>query len=294
MLTNTKSRKAILFYLVVFLSFFSCDKIGNETSTGIEDQFLEKASSNTDLSMSQKKNGYTLKCLGRFETLEALGFSPDDATFSPEHGGRLFLSATADAEQGTQKVFEVTLSGKLIRSFDLPVVVPILGYSIARVSSGPKVGHFFLIQYSGGAQVQVWEFDQAFNKVNQFQVDGEGNPGDAIAYNRRTGTLMITDPSPSGGKLIEVTTNGKELTSFPAPGGVNGMTFNETTGTYFGVMGGSMVEFSTSEIIINSYDLSGFGVTMAVGIAYGQGMFFIADEGRENDIGYIYIVQVSK
>ncbi len=282
--------------MIVFLSFFSCDKIGNETTTGIEDQFLEKASSNTDLSLIKGKPGNALEYLGKFETLVAFGFTPDDATFSPLHGGSLFLSAAGPGERG---VFEVTPTGKLIQSFDLPDDIPNFGYNIARVSSGPKVGHFFLIAYSGSPEVQVYEFDQAFKMLKQFPFVGYSDPGDAIAYNKRTQTLVIPDRG-SSPTLFEVTTNGEELTSFRIPD-VVGITFNEQTGTYFGVNGAIMHEFSTSGITINTYDLSLFGVFGAVGIAYGQGKLFIADEGgydpenemEPNDIGFIYIMQVS-
>jgi len=298
MLIRTKFYKTILLYLIVSLFFFSCGKIENENTTSIENQIPEKISTNTDLSMCKKKPGDTLKYLGKFETLVSFGFTPDDVTYSPEHGGRLFLSAVGTGIPYTtpQGVFEVTPKGELIQSFTLPAKVPgiCLGFSIARISNGPKIGHFFLVNWTEGPQTQVWEFDQEFNVLNQFPLAGSGAPSDALAYNPRTKTLVIVDPGPPS-ELIEFTKGGKELNSFQIPN-TWGITFNEKTGTYFSVYRTIINEISASGILLNSYDLSQFGIVGAVGIAYGEGKLYIADTGDNPpySVGLVHIMQVSR
>lgn len=85
----------------------------------------------------------SLQFLGSFETLQHLGFTPEDICYSPQQA-HLFIAAAAEGG-GARGVFEVTLDGELVRSYALPVLEGgYLGFGIDRVSSGPKVGHFFM------------------------------------------------------------------------------------------------------------------------------------------------------
>ncbi len=243
--------------------------------------------------MSQINSGRTLEYLGNFETLVSLGFTPDDVTYSIEKGGTLFISSAGP--EGTQGIYEVSLEGELIQSFPIPLYLG-LGYSIARVSNGPQNGHFFLVRYTSLPETQVYEYDGNFNLLNQFSMVGTVHPGDAVAYDSKAKTLMISDCGDSYCTYFELTTIGEQLNIFQ---GINstGLTFNDKTGTYFGVDGIRMVEFSTSGIAIHIYDLTQFGIYGAVGIAYGNGELFIADEGRgseANSIGIIHILKLMK
>lgn len=290
MLTKTKSYCSIFFCLIVLLIFYSCVKIGNETTAVNEGQFLDETSSTGELAMSQSKSDKALEYLGNFETLVSLGFTPDDVTYSPQHGGTLFISAVGD--DGTQqRVFKVSTEGELIQSF---YILPGLGYSIARVDNGPNNGHFFLIKYTGLPETQVYEYDDNFNLLNQFAMVGSQNLGDDLAYNSKTKSFLSVDGAwETGGFAVEFSTEGEVLSRFPAPI-ITGLTFNDKTGTYFGVTLNRMIEFSTSGITIKTYDLTPFGISGAVGVAYGNKKFYIADEGRDSEVNTIGIIHILK
>jgi hypothetical protein len=227
-----------------------------------------------------------LEFLGSFETLQSLGFTPDDVTYSPQ-GARLMIAASSDSGVGARGVFEVTQDGRLVDSFPLPeLTTGLLGFSIERVSSGPKVGHFFMVEFNGLPTVNVFEFDPNFAVINSFRVTGSASPGDAIAFNPVTRHLVIADGGSN--ELIEVTTSGELVRIIRTPH-ANGLTFNHETGTYF-VASGGLAEMSTDGQLLREFDLTAFGVENAVGIAYGQGKLFIADEGNPpNSRGAIYV-----
>jgi DNA-binding beta-propeller fold protein YncE len=227
-----------------------------------------------------------IELLGSFETLQSLGFTPDGISYSPQ-GGRLMIAASADSGVGARGVFEVTQDGRLIDPFSLPeLTTGLLGFSIERVSSGPKVGHFFMVEFNGLPNVTVYEFDASLAVVNSFPLNGSASPGDGIAFNHLTQHLLIADGGSN--ELIEVTTSGDLVRVIPTVHAA-GLAFNQATGTYFGVSGG-LFELSADGELLRTFDLTVFGVKNAVGIAYGQGKLFIADEGDPpNSGGAIYI-----
>jgi hypothetical protein len=226
-----------------------------------------------------------LELLGSFETLQSLGFTPDDVVFNPA-GGTLFISSAADSvvPASTQGVYEVTQDGLLVQRLSTPPGV-LLGFSITRATSGPGVGNFFMAEFNGSPAVRIFQFDRDFAPVNEFTVSGVASPGDGLAFNHITRTLMLADPGLS--HLIEVTTSGELLRTIPTPGGaVAGLTFNLPTGTYFGVnSGGTMTEFSVDGVVLRQFDLTAYGVKNSVGIASGQGKLFIADEDDPPNTG---------
>lgn len=227
---------------------------------------------------------HQLEFLSSFETLESLGFTPDGVTYSPQ-GARLMIVASADSGVGARGVFEVTQDGMLVDSFPQENVL----FGVTRVTSGPKVNHFFMPEYNGLPTITVFEYDPSFNVVNSFSLTGSASPGDGIAFNHHTQRLVVADGGSN--ELIEVTTTGDFVRIIPLTRHVVGMTFNQTTGTYFTVGNGFVVEeLSTDGELLHSYDLSAFGVKSAVGIASGQSKLFIADEGDPpNTSGTIFI-----
>lgn len=243
-----------------------------------------------------KPKAKALEYLGSFETLNRLGFTPDDICYSPQEA-HLFIGAAADGV-GARGVFELTVDGDLVASYALPDPEGgYLGFGIDRVNSGPKVGHFFLPEYNGTPQVGLYEFDRSFSLLAIYPVVGKIQPGDGIAYNERTRTLFVLDAGfvewgerPS--TMIEVTTNGDMVGTVSIPH-VNGFTFNQQTGTYFGVQSNYMVEFSQSGEPLAWYDMPSMGIGGGVGITSGQGKLFIADEcDPANSGGRVHILKL--
>jgi hypothetical protein len=233
-----------------------------------------------------------LELLGSFETLESLGFTPDDVVFNPARG-TLLISSAADSvvPPSTQGVYEVTQDGALLQHIATPPGV-LLGFSITRATSGPQVGHYFMAEFNGSPSVSIFEFDRDFVPVNEFLVSGVASPGDGLAFNHLTRTLMLVDGGFS--HLVEVTTAGDPIRLIPALGShVVGLTFNQPTGTYLGVdSGGIMREFSTDGDPLRVFDLTVYGIKNSVGIAAGQGKLFIADEDDPpNTGGAIYTLR---
>lgn len=230
-----------------------------------------------------------LEFLGSFETLQSLGFTPDDVAYSPQ-GGRLMIAASADSGAGVRGVFEVTQDGRLVDAFPLPEPSPtvgLMGFSITRVSRGPNVGNFFMVDFNGQPNVTVFEFDPTFAVVNSFPLTGSASPGDAIAYNHLTQNLLV--PDGGSNEMIEITTSGEVVRRFNRNVHANGIAWNQETGTYFIVSGG-LAEMSADGEELRRFDVTSFGVRAAVGIASGQGKLFIADEGEPpNTSGAIYI-----
>ena len=224
-----------------------------------------------------------LELLDSFETLESLGFTPDDVAFNPARG-TLFVSSAADSvvPPSSQGVYEVTQDGVLLQHIATPPDV-LLGFSITRATSGPQVGHYFMTEFNGAPSMRIFEFDRDFAPVNEFSVTGVAAPGDSIAFNHVTRTLMLVDGG--SGHMVEVTTSGDPIRVIPA-GHVAGLTFNQPTGTYLGVnSGGAMTEFSVDGEVIRHIDLTVYGVKNSVGIASGQGKIFIADEDDPPNTG---------
>lgn len=240
---------------------------------------------------AEKPDVDKLILLGKFETCQSLGFSPDGVTYRPKKS-RLFISAAGAPELYCESVgvFEVTLEGELIKHIYFPTGFNGLGFSITRASSGPKNGHFFLVECYGEPEVRVVEFDSYFEMVNEFLFTGIKNPGDGIAFNHITKNLAILD---GGYGIFEVTTSGELVQSFPTPCNT-GITYNRQTGTYFGLefknSTKTLYEFTTSGEILRSFNLNQYGIGQPVGIGYGQGKLFIADETDfHNTGGYIWI-----
>lgn len=231
-----------------------------------------------------------LRLLGSFETLEALGFTPDGVTYSPQ-GAELYVSSAADDGTGTQGVYRVTQDGELIRYIALPPADGLLGASITRATSGATVGHFYMATFNGLPTVKVFEFDRDFTLVGSFTVTGSVAPGDGIAFNHLTRNLVVVDGGSN--ELIEVTTSGDFVRTIPIPfAHVVGLTFNAATGTYFGVdLGGLLRELSPDGEQLRTFDLTSFGVKNPVGVGAGQGRLFIADEGDpSNSAGVVHIL----
>ena len=228
----------------------------------------------------------TLRPLGSFETFDSLGFSPDGVTYQPKMA-HLLISSASGASTG---VFETTTSGDLIRHIDVDEG----GLSITKATSGPRVGHVFMVVYEGpppdgDGQASVVEFDEAWNLLGSFEVAGVA-PGDGIAWNHRTQSLVILDRDAVPPVLIEVTPEGDVLRTLPVPC-MAGVTFNIPTGTYFGVCtDGTLLEIDTTGTVLRSFNLGEYGISQPVGIGSGQGKLFVADEiDVPNSGGVIYI-----
>lgn len=231
----------------------------------------------------------TLEPLGSFETFDSLGFSPDGVTYQPKKAHLLISSAVTAADVPSEPgVFETTTTGDLIRHIDIDEG---LGLSITKATSGPGVGHVFMVAYEGpgDGQASVVEFDEAWNVIGGFEVAGVA-PGDGIAWNHRTQTLVILDRDAGPPVLIEVTPEGDVLRTLPVPC-MAGVTFNIPSGTYFGVCtDGTLLEIDTTGTVLRSFNLGEYGVSQPVGIGSGQGKLFIADEiDVPNSGGVIYI-----
>jgi hypothetical protein len=235
-----------------------------------------------------------MEYLGFIETLNAFNFTPDDIAFSPKHGGRLFVTASADSGVGVAGVFELTEGGVLVQALPLPPdPTGLLGFSIARVTDGPLNGHFFLADFNGTPNINIFEVDENFQQVRVLPLTAAASPGDAIAYNSRANTLAVVDRGVSG-YMLEVSLDGDPIAVVAAPN-PPGLAFDHARGTFLGAGGSGMIEFSTSGELLNTWDLSPFGVSGAVGIAVGNGnRIFIADEGDPpNGIGLVHILRIS-
>lgn len=288
MFTNKVYRWAILISSIAILFLVGFETIGDGAPAVTQEQFLEKIFSN-----SQDIAGNTeLKFLSKFETLESLGFSPDGISYSPQKA-HLFISSAGAEIPNETGIFEVTLNGELVRQIpfrETPIGHCCAGYSITQASSGPKVGHFFLADLMNVTTL-VHEFDSNWNWINAFDVTAsypDSHPGDGIAFNRISKNIVVAEEV--HGELLEVTTSGQFVKSFPAVN-VQGITFNDSTGTYFGVhTSGWLREISADGTILREFDLRHYGIKQPVGIASGQGKLFIADElDSPNSGGYIYI-----
>jgi len=240
---------------------------------------------------AEKSDRDTLVVLGKFETCQSLGFSPDGVTYSPRKS-RLFITAAGSDYCNGTGIFELSLDGELIKQIHFPSGYG-LGYSITRASSGPKNGHFFLVEFNNTPTVRVVEFDSCCEMVNEFLFTGGEHPGDGIAFNHKTKNLAILDAEYG---VFEVTTSGELVQFFPTPCSA-GITYNKKTGTYFGLKHEPEIlyEFTTYGEMLRSFDLSQYGVEQPVGIGYGQGKLFIADEiDFPNTGGYIWIFKSPK
>ena len=288
MFTNKISLWVIFVFSIAILSLLSLNTLGVGALAVNEGQFLGKESLYNQANWSSTE----LVFLSKFETLESLGFSPDGVAYNPQKAHLFISSASADVPNETG-IFEVTLSGELVDHIPFggtPVGHCCAGYSITRASSGPKVGHYFLADLMGETTL-VHEFDSNWNWINAFPVTASNlnaHPGDGIAFNRISQNIVIAEEV--YGELLDVTTNGQFVGSFPAVN-VQGITYNDSTGTYFGVhTSGWLREISTDGTILREFDLKPFGIMQPVGIASGQGKLFIADEiDFPNSGGYIYI-----
>ena len=250
----------------------------------------------------QKPEDDTLTLIGKFETCEALGFSPDGVTYWPGIS-RLFISSAGTdycvAPPGS--VFEVTLEGVLLNH--IVITTPVhegepYGYSITRASNGPKEGHFFLATCPYTTTIHVVEYDALWNYVGEFEFTGYLIPGDGIAYNHSTKNLAICEANHG---VFEVTTSGEFVNFIPLPYNVNGITFNNKTKTYFGVQTFPqdepklLHEFDSTGRIIRTFNLSEFGILQPVGIGSGDGKIFIGDElDPDNTGGEIWIFKSPK
>lgn len=235
---------------------------------------------------AEKQDVDKLIFLEKFETCASIGFSPDGVTYSPKKS-RLFISAAGSDSCNSTGVFEVTLEGELIKHIYFPQGYG-LGFSITRVSSGPKNGHFFLVEFNGTPNVRVVEYDSCCEMVNEFLFTGGVSPGDGVTFNHKSKNLAILD---AGNGVFEVTTSGEFVQFFPNPC-TAGITYNRQTGTYFGLEHDPeiLIEFTTSGEILRIFNLNQYGVEQPVGIGYGQGKLFIADEiDGPNTGGYIWI-----
>jgi hypothetical protein len=228
----------------------------------------------------------TLEPLGSFETFDSLGFSPDGVTYQPKMAHLLIASAGAEVPNETG-VFETTLSGELIRHVSLGG----LGFSITIATNGPSVGHRFMVAYEGpgDGSASVTEYDEAWNVVGGFEVAGVA-PGDGIAWNHRSRTLVVVDLDASPQVLIEVTPEGEVVRTLTTPC-MAGVTYNIPTNSYFGVCpNATMWEMATDGTVLRSFNLNDYGISQPVGIGSGQGKLFVADEiDVPNSGGIIHI-----
>jgi len=217
--------------------------------------------------------------------------SADDLVYSPAGGGRLVVVAVNPISM----LYETTVRGRALSEY------PGLGsFSLTRATRGPAQGHFF--QAGGAPWLTVAEFDEDFNHVGNCAVKLGGAyvvPGDAVAFNHHRMTFLVSDLDANlihevdcrgGGTWVRSITP----TGFLAPAG---MTFDVSSGTYFGVLhlDSVLVQFDDLGTLVREIDLKPFGVQQPVGITLGQGKLFIADElkGELNDTtGYIYVFRV--
>lgn len=239
-----------------------------------------------------------LPLIGSFETFNRLGFSPDGVTIKPYESrysmtGELIISS-AGPNPG---LFRTTPYGVLLKHIPFPSDIHpqgSLGFGVAYATAGPRRGHYFLPEFTGTPEINVYELDSRFKYISHFKVTGLGCPGDDIAFNPVTQNLVVVDmcAGPGFGALIEVKTNGEPVRSFPTPT-VAGVTYNEHSRTYFGASGRFLVEFNRNGQFLRQFDLEECGAgTNAVGVAYREGLLYVTDEGDPPDTGgmvYIFL-----
>jgi hypothetical protein len=248
----------------------------------------------TPTAASPKTGDAVLELVGSFETLGSLGFTPDDVVYWPERN-HLLISSASPPWNG---LFEVTLDGQLVqdRSFaDVPDLTGAIGFSLARVTTGPRRGHFFLAEQTATPSVRVHEFDAEFNHVGYFPFTGTGGPGDGITYNQLARTLVIGEDGGATDYLSEVTLDGVLLRRLAVPRTPSGLTFCPATGTYFLVDcgGPTLFEFTVGGVLVREFDMSTHGVGQPVGVACGGGRLFVADEiDPANTGGVVWIFRV--
>jgi hypothetical protein len=233
-----------------------------------------------------------------FETVNSLGFSPDDVVYDPG-SNHLFISAAGAGLPFDNGIFETTVDGGLVRHIRLEDLSPgspftgALGFSITLATNGPKAGHFFMVETLGQTGV-VHEFDADWKWVDAFPVKSsyeDAHPGDGIAYNPTSMDLLVAEEV--HGDLIEVTTGGVPVRSLPDVQ-VQGITFSQSTGTYFGVnTNDELREISTDGKVLQVIDLTPYGITRPVGVATDGTHLFVADEGDSaNTGGHIYVINI--
>lgn len=256
---------------------------------------------------TKTSNPPALIFLEKIDIFTSLGISPDDITYDPT-SNHLFISAANDERHGTPEsnnspfktgIFELTLDGELVRQIPFEAIVDtnksgFLGYSIARVSNGPTAGHFFLVGLSGEGKGYVNEFDKNWNWINTFIVNStkqNTHPGDGIVHNPISGNLVIAEEV--SGEIIEITTDGTFMRAFPNIN-VQGITYSEKTGTYFGVHTSKWLrEISSDGKILREIDLEQYGVGQPVGITVVGDKLYITDELETNTGGYLFIFEIT-
>lgn len=228
-----------------------------------------------------------LKYLGSFPTS---GFSPDGLVYDPK--GNCLIAVHVASPFFSQGMYVVDLDGTLKAFHPFPDDAPCVGLDITRVMNGSKAGHFFVLGFSDvgnpdqgdfEAEVEALELDRDLTPLSVFHVTIPygGDPGDGVAYNPFSRTLLITDQWAN--KLHEITIDGEWVGSTEIAAGCSpyaGITFNVSTGTYFGVEhnGRFLAEFDGDTNLIRTFDLRAYGVQQPVGVTCGQGKIFIADQ----------------
>jgi hypothetical protein len=269
--------------------------IGNSPFNATETRFLKALAqvsvvfsillALSPMSVAQSAN---LELLGSIETLNSLRIGPDDVVYSSPKD-HLFITSDSGPLFG---IFEITLNGTLVNYTPFPVGFTNLGFGIARSTRGSNIGHFFLPEFTGTPTIRIVELDSSLTQVNVFTFTGSASPGDSIAFNPFTTNLAVGDLPQGHGDIFEVTTSGVPVRSFSTAFQVHGLTFNVSTGTYFGVNvgDGNLYEFTEEGVLVQTFNLRNYGVMAPVGVASGAGRLFVADEGiPTNSVGVIYI-----
>ena len=232
--------------------------------------------------------------VGRFETVDALGFSADDLVYDPSTD-LLLACASGDQEDSSfaSGIFKVTLDGKLKGHITFESIngeKEGLGYGIALATIGPKQGHFFLTNLGKQAS-KILELDEAWDLLDFLSVAStysDAYPGDGIAYNPVRDRVIVSDEIHR--ELFEIKPGGGQ-TPFLSGVLVEGIVFVERTGTYFAVnVEGKLLEISADGAVLQQIDLLPSGLQRLVGIASAGDRLFIADELNNMD-GWIYIME---
>jgi hypothetical protein len=230
----------------------------------------------------------SLHLVESYDVAGTLGISPDDLVYDPSTG-HLIVTASGDNVY-QQGIFEITLDGKLVRQIPQPDCNGNI-FGITRINQGTQEGHFLLVGL-GFPTSTVCEYDANWQPVNTFPVTSphpDGRPGDGIAYNPVSMTILITEEV--DGEIFELSVSGEPLRVFSGVF-VQGLTYNETTGTFFGLNTTNLLyDISTEGLILQTVDLSLYGIEQAVGIALAEGKLYIADEMEGNSGGTIYIFE---
>jgi hypothetical protein len=211
------------------------------------------------------------------------GVSPDGVAYDPK-GGHLLVVNGATLEV-------LSLDGELLASRSFAAQAPYVGCDIVRVTNGPQAGHFLVTGFSDTgnpiegdieAELEILELDRNLEPVGVMHVTVPygGDPGDGVAYNPFRRSLLITDQWANA--LHEVTVDGVFVRTIPYTFccAHAGIAYNPSTGTYWGVNhgGASLDELDGAGNLLRTFDLTPFGVQQPVGIGFGQGKMFIADE----------------